>query len=188
MASTRVRLMRHIVESHKKLSPQLKEAAKKTRWNILRGDKVQIIQNHPERGKQGIVKKVIRQEDRVIVEGVNMGPRRIKGNPDKGTKGLTIMTERTIHYSKVSLICPISNVPTRVFRKILDDGTKVRVSKKSGAIIPKPAILTMRKKPRSAIVTPDCTLEEDVWETTFVHPALKYATDINPNTPMDTSV
>lgn len=57
-----------------KPKPQLREAAKKSQWNIVRGDKVQVIgRNHPERGKQGIVKKILRDLDRVIVDGVNMG-------------------------------------------------------------------------------------------------------------------
>jgi large subunit ribosomal protein L24 len=184
MSTFKVRLTKELMKARKIISPQLKEAAKKTRWNIVRGDTVQIIQGHPERGKQGIVKKVIRKEDRVIVEGVNLGPKRIKANPDKGTKGLTIMTERTIHYSKVSLVCPVTNEPTRVFRKIMEDGTKVRVAKKSGVIIPKPASLLIFK-PKSAIVTKDCTLEADAWEMTWVDPALR-STPTSTD-PMDTS-
>jgi len=152
-----------------KPKPQLREAAKKTQWNIVRGDKVQVIgRNHPERGKQGIVKKVLRDRDRVIVDGVNMGPRSIKGDKDKGIVGKVIQLERTIHYSNVQLVDPIKGIPTRIFKKILPSGEKVRVSKKSGAIIPKPDILTMRRKPISSVVTESCTSEEDAWETTYV--------------------
>ena len=55
MSASRARLQR-IAQSMGKFhkpKPQLREAAKKTKWNILRGDKVQVIGNHPERGKQG---------------------------------------------------------------------------------------------------------------------------------------
>ena len=155
------------VSKIRKPSPQLLEAEKKKRWDIVRGDKVQVIGSHPERGKQGIVKQVIRKKDRVIVEGVNMGKKHIKGDKDRGIPGRTIMKERTIHYSKVNLVDPISNVPTRIYKKILEDGTKVRVAKKSGAIIPRPAILTYRKPPTNSIVTESCTSEDDAWKVTY---------------------
>ena len=41
------------------------------RWNIVRGDKVQVIQG-PQRGQQGKVIKMLRKDNRVIIEGVNM--------------------------------------------------------------------------------------------------------------------
>lgn len=152
-----------------KPKPQLREAAKKTQWNIVRGDTVQVIgRNHPERGKQGIIKKVLRDLDRVIVEGVNMGPRSIKGDKDRGIPGKVIQLERTMHYSNVQLVDPIQGVPTRIFKKILPSGEKVRISKKSGAIIPKPDVLKMRKKPVSSVVTESCTSEDDTWESTYV--------------------
>mmetsp|Transcript_827 Transcript_827/g.1269 ORF Transcript_827/g.1269 Transcript_827/m.1269 type:complete len:174 (+) Transcript_827:170-691(+) len=149
--------------------PALREAAKKTSWNIVRGDKIQVIGRHPESGKQGIVQKVIRKQDRVIIEGVNMAPRRVSGNPELGVKGTTVMKERSIHYSNVNLVDPLTNKPTRVFKKILEDGTKVRVSKKSGAIIPKPETLKVRQT-ANAIVTKSDTLDKEVWEITYEGP------------------
>lgn len=150
-----------------KPKPQLREAAKKNRWDILRGDKVQVIGKHPESGKQGIIMEVLRDKDRVIVEGVNMGPKQIKGDKDRGIQGRTIMKERTIHYSNVNLVDPVQGVPTRVFRKILDSGEKVRIAKKSGAIIPRPEILRMRRRPINSQVTESCTAEEDAWEISY---------------------
>jgi large subunit ribosomal protein L24 len=150
-----------------KPKPQLNEAAKKTQWNILRGDKVQVIGKHPERGKQGIVTAVLRDKDRVIVEGVNLGPRNIKGDKDRGIPGKVIMKERTIHYSNVNLVDPVQNVPTRITKKYLETGEKVRISKKSGAIIPRPEILEFRKRPVNSVVTDSCTSEDDVWEITY---------------------
>ena len=62
------------------------------RWNILAGDTVQVIdRRHPDHGKQGKVKVVIREKMRAIVENVNLAPKHIKGDPEKGTKGDTIM-------------------------------------------------------------------------------------------------
>jgi large subunit ribosomal protein L24 len=150
-----------------KPSPQLREAEKKTRWDIVRGDKVQVIGNHPEKGKQGIVLQVLRKNDRVLVEGVNMGKKNLKGDKDRGIAGRTIMKERTIHYSKVNLVDPLLGVPTRVTRQFLDDGSKVRVAKKSGAIVPRPEILTFRKRPVNSIVTESCTSDKDAWNITY---------------------
>mmetsp|Transcript_1007 Transcript_1007/g.2390 ORF Transcript_1007/g.2390 Transcript_1007/m.2390 type:complete len:171 (-) Transcript_1007:85-597(-) len=150
-----------------KPKPAIREAAKKTRWNIVRGDKVQVIGGHPERGKQGTVLTVIRKQDRIIVEGVNMGKKMIKGDKDRGIPGSIIMKERSMHYSNVNLVDPIQNVPTRVYRQVLENGEKVRISKRSGAIIPKPEILKMRRRPVNSIVTESDTLDEDVWAITY---------------------
>jgi large subunit ribosomal protein L24 len=152
-----------------KPKPQLREAAKKNKWDVLRGDKVQVIGSHPENGKQGIVVKVLRSLDRVIVEGVNMGVKNIKGDKDRGIPGRTIMKERTMHYSNVNLVDPVQGGPTRINRKFLETGEKVRIAKKSGAIIPRPEILSFRKRPVNSIVTESCTAEDDVWEISYQH-------------------
>lgn len=166
--ATRMKLMRELYKPRKKLKPQLLEAAKKKKFNIVRGDKVEVIaRNHPERGKQGIVEKVLRDRDRIIVQGVNLGPHRIKGNADKGIAGFVKQVPKAMHYSNVNLVDPVTNKPTRIFKKILEDGTKVRVAKKSGAIIPRPDILKVRKRTPSSIVTESDTLDEDVWEITY---------------------
>jgi large subunit ribosomal protein L24 len=153
----------------KQNKPQIMEAAKKTKWNILRGDQVQVISRaHPEFGKQGIVLKVDRARDRVIVENVNMGTKNAKADPDRGRAGRTIYKERSLHYSNVNLVDPVTGHPTRVFRKFLEDGTKVRVAKKSGAIIPRPEILSARKRPKPMGVTEsDTSVDEDVWAVTY---------------------
>jgi large subunit ribosomal protein L24 len=160
-----------------KLKPNLQQAAQKKRWDIVRGDKVEVIGSHPEKGKQGVVLQVLRKLDRIIVEGVNLGPKHIKGNSDRGLPGRMIQTERAVHYSKVNLVDPVTSKPTRIMKKILEDGSKVRVSVKSGAIIPRPDILTFRKRPVSAIVTESDTLDDDVWQVTYQPPTL-----VNPPT------
>ena len=150
---------------------------KPSRWNIVRGDTVQVIQrNHPEYGKQGVVSQVMRDKMRVIVEGVNIAPRRIKGDAERGTKGQTIMSERSIHYSNVNLVDPVTGFPTKVTYSFLDDGTKVRISKRSGAIIPKPDILTQRP-PKNLIASKesDTVNDDDVWGETYVEGPSKWA-------------
>ena len=171
--STRAKLMERLLksgsEAARKNKPQLREAAKKKKWNIVRGDNVQVINRiHPEFGKQGIVLEVNRKADRITVEGVNFGPRRIKGDKERGVPGQTINKERSMHYSNVNLVDPVTGKPTRITKHYLEDGTKVRVAKKSGAIIPRPEILTIRKRPLSQVVTNSCTdNDDDVWEVTY---------------------
>lgn len=97
---------------------------------------------------------------------MNVAPKHIKGNPERGIKGRTIQKERSIPYNNVNLVDPVTNKPTRIYKKIID-GEKVRVSKKSGAVIPRPDILTFRKRLFNNIVTESDTLEEDVWEITY---------------------
>ena len=73
-----------------------------------------------------------------------------------------------MHYSNVNLVDPVTGLPTRVGRKMLEDGSKVRVAKKSGAIIPRPEILLQRRRPQSLSVTESCTSNADaVWEITY---------------------
>jgi large subunit ribosomal protein L24 len=142
--------------------------ADQTKWNILRGDKVQVVKsNHLDQGKQGIVLKVLRDEGRVIVEGINLAPKHIKGNPDRGIAARTIRQERSILYSAINLVDPVTNKPTRVIRKMMPDGSKARISKVSGAVIPRPEALVHRKRLVSSIPTDSCTSEADVWEVTY---------------------
>jgi large subunit ribosomal protein L24 len=154
-------------QKRQKLKPTTLHIPK--RWNIVRGDTVQVIdRKHPEYKKQGTVLAVLRDKNRVIVQDLNMGPKRIKGDAEKGLKGQTIMVERSIHYSNVNLVDPVTGFPTKVIYSFLEDGTKVRISKRSGAIIPKPDILK-QKSVRSSITSEDSdTMDEDVvWGSTY---------------------
>ena len=55
-----------------------------------------------------------------------------------------VQKEFPIHVSNVALICPETNRATRITTGYLEDGTKVRVAKKSGAVIPKPEYENLR--------------------------------------------
>ena len=167
--SGRAKLMKILMRPNaSKLKPSHRDQPR--RWNIVRGDTVQVIQrNHPEYGKQGTVSAVIRDQNRVIVANVNMAPKNVKGDPERGIKGQTVMKERSMHYSNVNLVDSVSGFPTKVTYSYLEDGTKVRISKRSGAIIPKPDILKM-KPPRDLIVSEDSdtVVDGDVWEESYV--------------------
>lgn len=104
----------------------------KRRWRIRKGDLVQVITGK-DKGKQGKVSKVLREDERLIVEGVMMVKRHMKANRSNPSGGI-ISKESSIHVSNVMLVDPTVNKPTRVGVEV-KDGQKVRVSKKTGAQI-----------------------------------------------------
>ena len=73
------------------------------KWRIVQGDLVQITTG-AEAGKQGVVKKVLRKNNRLIVEGCNLVKRHVKRREDQ--PGTVITKEAGIHYSNVMLVCP----------------------------------------------------------------------------------
>ncbi|RLN53377.1 hypothetical protein BBJ29_006289 [Phytophthora kernoviae] len=132
-------------------------------WHIYRGDKVEII-NGPHKGKQGEVLSVVRGKNKVIVENINMSHRYVKGTP--AAAGRSYLSPSPIHYSNVNLVDPSINKPTRVAIRFTEEGEKVRVSKKTGTLIAKPAILKERHNPRRTETGPFDTTPEDVLERT----------------------
>lgn len=95
---------------------------------VKKGDTV-IVLSGKDKGKTGRVLSVIPKEERVIVEKINMIKKHMKPNKQHPQGGI-IEKEGPIHISKVMLICPKCNKPTRIGNKILEDGKKVRVCKK----------------------------------------------------------
>ena len=110
--------------------------------NIKKGDTVVVISGKREyKGKTGLVIEVIPENDRVIVEGINMVTKHVKaGQTNRGTKTGGIETmESPIHISNVALVDPKTKKPTRVGFKletVEKNGVKktkrVRYAKKSG--------------------------------------------------------
>ncbi|MBR4789221.1 MAG: 50S ribosomal protein L24 [Bacteroidales bacterium] len=100
---------------------------------IKKGDTVYVNAGN-DKGKTGKVLTILKDKDRVIVEGVNLVSKHTKPNPQQPQGGI-VKKEAGIHISNVNLLDPASTaakpVPTRVGYKI-EDGKKVRVSKKSG--------------------------------------------------------
>ena len=95
---------------------------------IKKGDIVKIISGS-YLGKEGRVLKVINQKDRLIVEGINMLKRHMRPNQEN-PQGAIVEKEGSIHVSNVQLVS--GGKATKVGYKILDDGKKVRISKKTG--------------------------------------------------------
>jgi large subunit ribosomal protein L24 len=99
---------------------------------IKKGDKVVVITGR-DKGKSGEVLRVLREENRVLVQGVNMVKRHTR--PGAGQAGGIVEKEAAIHVSNVAHIDPKSSKPTRVGYKILGDGRKVRFAKRSGEVL-----------------------------------------------------
>lgn len=97
---------------------------------IRKGDKVQVLAGK-DRGKRGEVLRVIPDESRAVVQGVNMIKRHQKPQ-GMGQPGGIIEREAPIHLSNIALIDPKSDKPTRVGFARLADGKKVRVARASG--------------------------------------------------------
>ena len=103
---------------------------------IRRNDNV-VVTTGKDSGKRGRVLKVLPLKNRVIVEGVNMIKRHTKPNPGKNVKGGIVEREASLHASNVQLVCPECGAQTRVGRKILGDGRKVRICRKCEGVVDK---------------------------------------------------
>lgn len=99
---------------------------------IKKLDKVKVISGK-DKGKEGTVLAAFPKKDKVIVEGVNKVKKHQKPNAAFPQGGI-VEVEAPIHVSNVQLIDPKTGEATRVGFKV-EDGKKVRVSKKSGEII-----------------------------------------------------
>jgi large subunit ribosomal protein L24 len=100
---------------------------------LKKNDKV-IILSGKEKGKIGAVLKVDSDKMSAIVEKVNIVKRHSKAGA-RGTKGGIIEKEAPIHISNLMLVCNKCAEPTRVGKRILDDGSKVRTCKKCGELL-----------------------------------------------------
>ncbi len=100
---------------------------------IKKDDKV-IVLAGKEQGKIGAILKVDSEGERAIVEKVNIVKRHTKPGA-AGTKGGIIEKEASIHVSNLMLVCNKCAEPSRIGKRILEDGSRVRVCKKCGEII-----------------------------------------------------
>ena len=92
--------------------------------SIRKNDQV-IVRAGKDRGKKGRVLKVVPAKNRLVVEGVNMIKRHTKPNPQRNIKGGLVEREAALHASNVQIVCPECGQPTRLGRRLLEDGRKV---------------------------------------------------------------
>ena len=113
------------------------------KFKIKKGDEVMVVSGS-EKGKKGAVLEVQRQEQRVLVQGLNMVKRHTR--PTQSSPGGIVQKEAPLHISNVAHIDPKDGKPSKV-RYEIKDGAKVRVAKRSGEAIDKPSAA---KKPKKA--------------------------------------
>jgi large subunit ribosomal protein L24 len=106
---------------------------------IVTGDEV-IVLRGKNRGERGRVRQNMPREDKLVVEGINIVRKHIaRGRARQARQVGIVEVEAPMHASKVMLICPVCNEPTRVGFRFNDDGRKVRYCKTCNAVIPHPA-------------------------------------------------
>ncbi|RLB07512.1 MAG: 50S ribosomal protein L24 [Deltaproteobacteria bacterium] len=101
--------------------------------SIKKNDTVMVIAGK-ERGKSGKVLKVLPKKNAVIIERLNFVKRHLRPGAGHGQGGI-VEKEAPIHISNVQLLCGKCNLPTRIGKKILEDGRKIRICKKCGEAI-----------------------------------------------------
>lgn len=101
--------------------------------HVKTGDTVRVISGK-DKGKDGKVMAVSPSEGKVIVEGRNLVTKHVKPR-QQGQQGGIVKAEGAMYASKVQLLCPKCNKPTRVGHAVDKDGNKTRVCKKCSAEI-----------------------------------------------------
>jgi large subunit ribosomal protein L24 len=103
---------------------------------IRRNDTVVVITGK-DRGKRGRVLRILPEKNRLVVEGVNFIKRHTRPNPQRNVKGGIVEREASVNASNVQLICPECGAQTRIGRRLLGDGRKVRVCRKCEGVVDK---------------------------------------------------
>jgi large subunit ribosomal protein L24 len=101
---------------------------------IRKGDRVRVLTGK-DRGKEGVVAKAMPREGKVIVDGINVARKHQRATRATMQGGI-IDKDMPIPVSNVAVISPKDGKPTRVGYKVNDDGTKVRVCRRTGVELP----------------------------------------------------
>ena len=147
-----------------KIVPKVKAKDVVKSWKIFTGDIVRVLEGD-EKGKEGKVQCVLRKRNQVVVSGLNL--QRVNMPAQEPGKPAHYLVEKGINVSYVSLLDPKTKKPCKASWKILEDGTKVRVSRSSGLEIPLPPPPEIKR-----IAGPFDTNPEDVHKRTYF-PSLK---------------
>ena len=109
--------------------------SERVKLHVTTGDTVKVLRGD-DKGHVGKVVRVYRKTGRVVVEGANFVKRHRKARTAEEQGGI-VSFEAPIHASNVMLLDPKNDAPTRTRRRIDTDGTKERISVKSGDAIPR---------------------------------------------------
>jgi large subunit ribosomal protein L24 len=100
---------------------------------VIKNDTVLVISGN-YKGKKGKVLKVFPKQSRVIVEGVNFIKRHTRPT-QKSPQGGIVEKEASIHVSNLMVVCPKCDTPSRLGRKVLEDGKRIRVCGSCGEML-----------------------------------------------------
>ena len=101
---------------------------------IKKGDDV-IITAGKDKGRRGTVLNTNDENDRVLVEGINVVHKHQKPNPNAGVQGGIVEQERPVHVSNVMLFNPATGKGDRIGIKTLEDGRRVRFFKSNNEVV-----------------------------------------------------
>jgi large subunit ribosomal protein L24 len=100
---------------------------------LKKGDRVRVLTGK-DRGKEGVIMRVLPKDNKVIVDGVNVAKKHQKAKTATSQGGI-IDKDMPIPVPNVALLSPSDGKPTKVGYKVLEDGTKIRVCRRTGAEI-----------------------------------------------------
>ena len=101
---------------------------------IRKGDEV-VVLTGKDKGKRGVVTKILGETNRLVVENVNVVKKHQKPNPNMGVSGGIVDREMSIDASNVAIYNRATGKPDRVGFKTLTDGRKVRFLKSNGEVL-----------------------------------------------------
>ena len=130
--------MRRLVQRKKEAGRNAIRHARKVervRMPVTKGDTVRVMRGE-DAGKEGKIIRVFPKTGRVTIEGINIVKRHRKARRAEEQSQIMEMPA-PVHHSNVMLLDPKQGTPTRLRRRIDDDGTKERISVKSGDAIPR---------------------------------------------------
>jgi large subunit ribosomal protein L24 len=97
---------------------------------LKKGDRVRVLQGK-DRGKEGVIARVLPKDDKVIVDGINVAKKHQKATRATMQGGI-IDKDMPIPVSNVAVISPADGKPTRVAYRFDDKGNKIRVCRRTG--------------------------------------------------------
>src|SRR5919199_4013084 len=130
-----MRVFKYRATERKKYAKRHADNAARVRLHVTKGDTVRVMRGE-DKGKEGKILRVYPKTGRVVVEGVNIVKRHRKARRPEEQSGI-IDFPAPIAASKVMLLDPKTGAPTRIRHRIDADGTKERISVKSGDAIPR---------------------------------------------------
>jgi large subunit ribosomal protein L24 len=110
--------------------------AQGVRTRLRKNDMVEVLAGR-DAGKRGKILKVLPAKGRVIIQGVAFVKKHTRPNPQRNVKGGIAERESSIHASNVMILCGECGKRTRIGKKVLADGRRVRVCRRCEGVLDK---------------------------------------------------